>query len=398
MPERFSEGDWTKIRAEFDQNAALYGLPPRREGSMLMASFNIREMGSEANRTTAEWEFLADMLRPFDFIAIQEVGDDLSGLRRIKRLLGDKYAIVVSDVTGVYPGVPGNPERLAFVYNWEVVERREVASDITFDRTSVLNLLADNLDNFRKELKDYAKQRQRHFKEPGKIKAPDLTKVKLPVFLTFIRQPHCVAFEIKGAEGSDPISFIAVNAHLYYGTGTQTPRRQEIGALIEWIRARLRESEHVYAPNFILLGDLNFDHNSEDDRKWSDNFLKAYNVAAGDEGRVNFPFLDRHRTQEGLLHDGEVFRTNARLNQTYDQIGLFGPDGWVWNFDQNETLPVHSLGPDYGMFNFEELFAQALFSQRFHELSEPDRDSIWERSEHKVSDHMPIWIRLPLPV
>ena len=49
------------------------------------------------------------------------------------------------------------------------------------------------------------------------------------------------------------------------------------------------------------------------------------------------------------------------------------------------------IGPDYGVFNFVDLFQKA--------LSVPNSElrALFGRFEHKVSDHMPLWLRLPLP-
>lgn len=398
MANRFSKQDWQKIRAEFDANKHAYGCPERRDGSVLLASFNIRELSGVGHRSAREWQFLADCLRPFDLISVQEVGKNLGGMRKLMSLLGDEYALALSDVTGEHPGTWGNPERLGFLYRTSVVQRRELASDISYDRTMVLNLLADNLEAFHDSLKDYAEERSQW--KQGEGSKPKLDRVKLPVFLTFVRQPYCVAFDIPGASGSEPLSFVAVDAHLYYGEQSDVqPRRQEIGALIDYIRASLGANKYLYAKNMILMGDLNFDHDEPDDRQWSDSFLKAYNLASGKDGRVNFPFLDEHREVAGLRHKKAIFRTNARENQTYDQIGLFGEDDWVWSFDQNELLPAQDdgLGPDFGMFNFQDLFAQALFGQSSDEIEDDERKSLWARSEYKISDHMPIWVRLPLP-
>ncbi len=43
-------------------------------------------------------------------------------------------------------------------------------------------------------------------------------------------------------------------------------------------------------------------------------------VPAPEDANVNFPFLDVHPTRR------EVFRTNARLTETFDQTGLFSRD------------------------------------------------------------------------
>ena len=48
-------------------------------------------------------------------------------------------------------------------------------------------------------------------------------------------------------------------------------------------------------------------------------------------------------------------------------------------------------GPDYGVFNFTELFTKALG------VPEYQREELIKRFKHKVSDHMPLWMRLPLP-
>ena len=80
----------------------------------------------------------------FGLMAVQEIMDDLSGLQRLMSLLGPDYSMVVSDQTGVFPGEPGVGERLGFIYRWKVVERMEVASDVTYDRTKVIDSIASD--------------------------------------------------------------------------------------------------------------------------------------------------------------------------------------------------------------------------------------------------------------
>jgi predicted Zn-dependent protease len=54
-------------------------------------------------------------------------------------------------------------------------------------------------------------------------------------------------------------------------------------------------------------------------------------------------------------------------------------------------------GPDFGIFNFTELFSQILYNKSYKTLSTVEKNELIKKYEHKVSDHMPIWIRLPLP-
>ena len=216
-------------------------------------------------------------------------------------------------------------------------------------------------------------------------------RLKLSVFLSFIRQPFCVAFRIPGHPGTRPYEFMAVNAHLYFGNYIDD-RRQEFNALVDWIMSRFRTQSHAYYPNFMLLGDLNLDYdNPARDRGRIEERIKSLNGEL-DGANVNFPFLDAHPERE------EVFRTNARMSETFDQIGLFNRDSRLPSYTENATMGANPLGPDYGVFEFGDLFSEALLGRPYLELSTAERSSFTARFEHKVSDHMPLWVRLPLPV
>ena len=344
MATQFSSAEWDLIKARLRADPKKYGLPQRVYGSVLLGSFNIRKMGNTRNRSPDTWEFLADTCRSFDLIAVQEIMDNLDGLKRLMSLLGPEFSLVVSDMTGVFPGEPGVGERLGFIYRWNVVERMEVASDVTFDRTK--DSIASHYPVFDEEMEVYAK-RLRDYEAGLRRTKP---KLKLRVFLSFIRQPFCVAFRIAGHPGTKPLEFMAVNAHLYFGNYI-SDRRQEFNALTEWIMSRLKANSHAYYPNFILLGDLNLDFdNPITDRNRIEHQIKSFNSEL-DGANVNFPFLDVHPTRN------EVFRTNARLTQTFDQIGLFNRDPRLPTVADNAAMGSKPVGPDYGVFEFGDLFS-----------------------------------------
>ena len=385
MATQFSSAEWDLIKARLRADPKKYGLPQRVYGSVLLGSFNIRKMGNTRNRSPDTWEFLADTCRSFDLIAVQEIMDNLDGLKRLMSLLGPEFSLVVSDMTGVFPGEPGVGERLGFIYRWNVVERMEVASDVTFDRTK--DSIASHYPVFDEEMEVYAK-RLRDYEAGLRRTKP---KLKLRVFLSFIRQPFCVAFRIAGHPGTKPLEFMAVNAHLYFGNYI-SDRRQEFNALTEWIMSRLKANSHAYYPNFILLGDLNLDFdNPITDRNRIEHQIKSFNSEL-DGANVNFPFLDVHPTRN------EVFRTNARLTQTFDQIGLFNRDPRLPTVADNAAMGSKPVGPDYGVFEFGDLFSEALLGRPYGELPTDEARDFVARFEHKVSDHMPLWVRLPLPV
>ncbi|MDA1128394.1 MAG: endonuclease/exonuclease/phosphatase [Chloroflexi bacterium] len=390
MATQFTSAEWDLIKTTLRADPARYGLPQREYGSVLLGSFNIRKMGSTRNRSVETWEFLADICRSFGLIAVQEIMDNLEGIQRLMSLLGPDFSLVVSDTTGVFPGEPGVGERLGFIYRWNVVERMEVASDVTFDRTKVIDCIARDYPTFDEDMEVYSKRLKDY--EAGLRKTKP--KLKLRTFLSFIRQPFCVAFRIAGHPGTRPYEIMAVNAHLYYGNYI-ADRRQEFNALTEWILSRVKANTRAYYPNFILLGDLSLDFdNPETDRARIETQIKSFNgdfEGDPDGANVNFPFLDIHPSRN------EIFRTNARLTETFDQIGLFSRDERLPAYTANSAMGADPQGPDYGVFEFGNLFSEALLGRPFEQLSNAEAADFVSRFEHKVSDHMPLWIRLPLP-
>lgn len=386
MAAQFTEQEWEAIMAELEANPADYGFPQRVYGSALVGSFNIRKLGYSRSRNSETYDFLASVCRQFDLIALQEVMEDLSGLNEIMERLGPEFGMVVSDRTGAFPGDRGVPERLAFVFRWSVVQRGEVVSDITYDRSKVTQILFDNINTILAEKADYDEDMANY--EAGRRKTKP--KLDLPIFLSFIRQPFCVSFQIVGHPGTTPYQFMAVNAHLIYGT--KQNRKQEFEALMDWITERVESNDKAYYPNFMLLGDLNLDYdNPEKDYANIVKYIKSFDDASGEQVNVNFPFLDVHKGET------EQYYSNVLLSQRYDQIGLFFREEGFPVYSDNATMGDDPQGPDYGVFNFTALFAKAVLGKSVDELTKSELSSFADRYEHKVSDHMPVWLRIPLP-
>lgn len=386
MAAQFSPSEWKTIHEELTTNPDKYGFPKRVYGSVVLGSFNIRKLGSPRNRNSDTWDFLARVCRQFDLLAVQEVMDEIDGLKRLMELLGPEFGLIVSDTTGVFPGDRGLGERLAFIFRWSVVKRGEVVSDVTYDRSKMSNILMDNFLEIREAREKYLEAMDRYGKGLRKTRPT----FSLPVFMSFIRQPFCVSFEIKGFPGTKPYRFMAVNAHLIYGTTEE--RKDEFQALMEWIIGRVKEDDRTYHPNFVLLGDLNLDFNKpETDFAVIERYLKSFDSKLGKQVNVNFPFLDIHPKQQ------EQFTSNVKLTERYDQIGFFFREDGLPTYLDNDNMGSEARGPDFGVFNFTELFAQATLGKSYGDLSSSEKKGLVDRYQHKVSDHMPIWVRLPLP-
>jgi hypothetical protein len=424
----FSTDEWSKIRRLFDTESARFGLPERRQESVLLASFNIRKLGSvtdskkRATRSREAWRLLADICSRFDLIGLQEVMNDLDGIRFLKDLAGaDDYGLAVSDVTGGVPGGQGMMERLGFLFRWKTVRRTEMASDISYDRSAVEQNLLENAQDFAelftgkvKEESDleaaYAAAIEAWEAASRSGKKPRREKSKafpMPHFLSFVRTPYCASFEIPGLGGAQPYRFLAVAAHLLYGEGTPkqqaTERENEFYALVRWLMWRMSNKEAYYR-NMILFGDLNLDFKKADERRCViEDYIKSRDVALkGKSGSVYFPFIDPHpdvksNASADATFDELVFRTNARADQTYDHIAFFGHDTRMPTHSHSALAHKTPDGFDYGVFNFADLFSEALYGDIIENLKPNDRRSLFTKFEHDVSDHMPIWIRLPRP-
>ncbi|WP_199321863.1 endonuclease/exonuclease/phosphatase [Leptolyngbya sp. FACHB-321] len=383
MMTELSAEAWDKIRETFDRDPNRYGLPKREYGSVVLASFNIRKLGAKRQRSEATWKFLARVCSHFDLLSVQEIMDDLEGFDYLKSLMGPEFGAVVSDVTGSFPGEKGLGERLGFIFNRSLVERGDIVSDISIDRTKLITTLLEHKDKLQASITPHL--------DPVTGEVRQGAKIKLPVFLTFIRQPFCASFRVVGHPGTKPYEFMAVNAHLYFGEGVDD-RRHEFDALMEWILGRVQEQDKAYYPNFVLMGDLNLDFDDpEQDRVRIAKHIKTLNDAVGNAIDINFPFLDPYPGSK------KPFRTNARLSETFDQIGFFSRDQRLPLYQDNVHMGENPRGPDYGVFNFAELFREALGVSPLAALPKPELKEFFAQFEHEVSDHLPLWLRVPLP-
>ena len=398
---QFTSDEWDKIldRLRASNSEDDFGLPERRDGSVVLATFNIRKLGAVKKRPTRAWEFFQHVCARFDLLAVQEVMDDLAGLKELKNRLGDDYGMVASDVTGTFPGDAGNTERLAFLFNWKRIQRTELASDISYDRSKVVNTLFENHGAFQQSWENQIhelgvwEEKVRRNKAAGK-KPPAKPSIELPTFLTFIRQPHCVSFRVPGAEGVSPYEFLIVNAHLLYGNN-EKERRWEFDSLLEWLTIRAKNTDTLYHKNLLLMGDCNLEFESTGIiREEIDDMLRAINkekLKSKKAAKLNLPLLTEHPTKG-------VLRTNLRDSQTYDQIALFTHDKRLPKAEDNKHAGQQGADQyNYGVFHMGNLFAQALFNKNLAELNDTDRQRIIDGAQHQASDHMPAWIRLPIP-
>jgi endonuclease/exonuclease/phosphatase family metal-dependent hydrolase len=189
--------------------------------NLLIASWNIRSFGSvhpsfdencgSPKRNLRGLAHIAEIVRLFDVVAVQEVRGSLQGIRLLLDWLGPDWDVIVSDVTR---GRAGNAERLSFVYDRRRVQPSGLAAEL------VLPPLAGG---------DPSRQ--------------------------FARSPYAVSFRAAEEE------FVLVTLHVLYGNVPEE-REGELRAIAEWL-ADWGSDDDRYHKDLIVLGDFNIDRRGD---------------------------------------------------------------------------------------------------------------------------------------
>ncbi len=188
-------------------------IPVSSANNLLLATWNLANFGMQ-ERTAEHLKLIAEMLMWFDLVALQEVNDDLSGLRALQKELPKHYKVIFTDASG-------NRERMCFLYNSKKVTTLEKVGEIA-------------------------------------VPAEDLDSIKLDgvigEFKGFSRSPFLATFKVKNFE------FALVNVHLYFGDedeqSSMVRRTLEAFAVARWADLR-RRSKYAFTTNIIALGDFN---------------------------------------------------------------------------------------------------------------------------------------------
>jgi hypothetical protein len=192
-------------------------IPKKAADRLLLATWNIANLGAQ-DRRDDDYRLLAEMISWFDLVAVQEVRDDLSGLRGIERRLPGGWRALFTDRAG-------NQERLAYLYDESRVRLLEKVGEIALPPS-----------------------------EAGRVKLKNSSQR----FEGFDRNPFIASFQAGG------LRFVLANVHLYFGSASKNKpsgfsinrRALETQAVARWASAR-RNSPHAYTRDIYALGDFN---------------------------------------------------------------------------------------------------------------------------------------------
>jgi exonuclease III len=211
-PPRAVVNDVARLSAALDAE-----IPRRRSSNLLVGTWNIRACGgltakwesAEGDSPVRDWHAvtcLAEVIRRFDVVAVQEVRRATRALLAVLEVLGPRWEVIASDVT---EGSAGNGERLSFLYDSSRVRPSGLVGEI------VLPPDADGPAD------------------------------------QFARTPYVASFHRKHVE------FVLATVHVVWGK-RPADRLPEVTAFAEWMRTWARRKDD-WNQNLLVLGDFNLD-------------------------------------------------------------------------------------------------------------------------------------------
>ncbi len=290
-------------------------IPEKSYDKLLLATWNIREFDSSrfGKRLDESMYYIAEIIDRFDLVALQELRDDLDGLRRLMKLLGKHWKIIFTDVSG---GREGNYERLAYLYDSRKVEFGGLA---------------------------------------GELVLPLEKKTKLPQ-KQWARTPFAVGFKVGWYR------FIMVSVHLIYGkSGANSPERIKEAEILSEFLAEWADNKTAWSENIILLGDFNIFRTN----------TKTFEAIA-EHFRIPDEIMELPSNIKKDKHFDQISFRTPYLN---DLIGIkSGMKAGVFNFfdyvftEDQETDYVDVMGESYANSSNQSNYYKTHF--RTHQLSD----------------------------
>ena len=325
----------TTDKRNISNHFTLRQVPKSENGKLLLASWNIANLGAQSRKDNA-LKLIAHIIQRFDLIAVQEVNENYFVFKSIVDKLSG-YDFIMNDTAG-------NTERLAFIYRKSKVKPRQLFGEVALRKREFprRNITVQ-------------------YKEDGEWKEKKYEKFQ---FVPFDRNPFIGSFQ------SGKLNFTLVNVHLYFGEWGNSVKEEdrlkycrrvmEIYALSKWADRR-KEKDTTYDQDIILLGDMNIP------------VMEKTNAAY--KSLVQFGM-------QPVDYMTNVGGSNINNDKTYDQVAI-APDTI-----QNKVL-------SFGAFDFDN----AIFKDKWKELEnsmsiKKATSKFHGYVKHHISDHRPIWVQL----
>lgn len=264
-----------RILRAYRQNKPGRAIPNKAPDRLLLATWNIANLGLQERRDK-DYRLITELVSWFDVAAMQEVNDDLRGIRAIQQHLPPAFRLLFSDYAG-------NKERLAFLYDSSKVTVLEKVGEIAVPPSD-----------------------KRYIKFPGIQQK----------FRGFDRNPYLAAFR------AGSFTFLLVNVHLYFGsdsTISMNRRSLETYAVARWADLR-RKSKNAYTRDIIALGDFNLPNAEPGDPIYEALTRRGLHLPDHSTGIGSAIATDNH-------YDQIAFFPGETQNEFTGRSGVFDFDG-----------------------------------------------------------------------
>jgi hypothetical protein len=276
---------------EYEATKPGRDIPDKAADRLLIATWNIANLGRPGqDRRPKDFMLIAELISWFDLVAVQEVNDDLSGLRGVQQFLPASYRVLVSDRAG-------NEERLAFVYDSSRVELLEKVGEIAFAPADAKN-----------------------------VKLPGIQQK----FDGYDRNPFLAAFK------AGPLTFLLVSVHLFFGkeaspdnpsTIDMNRRALETYGVARWCDLR-RKSPNAYTRNIIALGDFNLPKAEPGDPIYEALTKRGLRLPQHSTALGSSIKKDKHYDQIAFFPPGETEEALVEASAVFDWDGAIFKTLW----------------------------------------------------------------------
>jgi endonuclease/exonuclease/phosphatase family metal-dependent hydrolase len=317
--------------------------PPRRLGTLMLATWNLREFDSESwgERLPESYEYIAEIVDRFDLVALQEVRADLGALKELESRLDPDWTFLVSDVTR---GRAGNQERLAFLYDSRKVNFLGVAGELVIPPIEPK-------------------------KQPGQKKKPPAIPAQ-----QVARTPLMAAFQVGWTK------FVLATVHILYGDKSAEPvaRVEEIKQVARFLRERTDDPKE-YVRNFIALGDFNIFSDKDDTM-----------LALTNDGGFSIPQGVQHIpgtnvTKEKKMYDQIAFRARGESFESTGRAGAFDYYQHVFTDDDADVYR-----PEIDAY-IKKRRGEGKKSPKQPATKKAELSQFKTWRTYQMSDHLPLW-------
>lgn len=314
-------------------------LKHKSDGSLLLATWNIRDFDSNkfghGKRLPESFHYIAEIISAFDLVAVQEVNRNLSGLKRVMKLLGGAWDYIVTDTA---EGFGGNNERMAFLYDTRKVRFRNIAGEIVLPKGQKIVS--------RKKVKDDNDPDKKTIEEEE---------------IQFARTPFMIALQ------AGWFKFNLCTVHIYYGaaSGLKLDRRiDEIKKIAKFFSKRQDKEREDY----ILLGD--------------------FNIVSPEHETMAALEKEKFRVPEDLKKE----KTNLKGDKHYDQIALKVKDK---RLEIGKSGVLHFNESVFRNQDFQA-YSGKMPKTNVQGLSVPQKRKYYRDKWRtwQMSDHLPMWVEL----